>query len=318
MKNRIEQLLDNRWLLLGSRVLLGGVFLAASISKIQFQDDFITVCISYAVIPDNLARIYGMIVPWVELFIGTSLILGVFVRFSAVISILLTISFVIANTVALFNPVDSGCGCFGQLIILSHSTSIIMDFFMLIAGVVLLSGRSREGFLSISFFTGKYFAESTHRLKPLFRKGIEFVVVVVIMAIVAVIALNTKSPVQVESTNESEYYVSAYESGLDEELNTAIENDKLVLLYFYSEDCAACARAKPVIEKVAYNNGDSITLIRVEYDLNPDAVEQFDVAFTPTVFIITGKNSESQYVVFQKYEAIIEEEILQENVEKVL
>jgi len=318
MRTWIEQFLDNRWLLLVSRVLLGGIFLAASISKIQFQDDFITVCISYGVIPDNLARIYGMIVPWVELLIGTSLILGIFVRFSAVISILLTVSFVIANGVALFNPVDSGCGCFGQFVTLSHSTSIVMDFFMLIMGVILLSGKSGEGFLSVRFFADKYFSERIQKMKPLFRKSAEICMVVVISAIIAVIALTTKGPVQVESVNDSEYYIAAYESNLDKELDEAIENDKLVLLYFYAEDCVYCTNAKPVIEKVANGNGDSITLISVDYDLNPDSVAQFDVAFTPTVFIVTGKNSEEQYVIYQKYEAIIEEEILQKNVEEVL
>ena len=87
MKDRLEKIINNRWLVFSSRLVLGGIFITASISKLQLQTKFVNTVISYGILPDSLAQIYGFTLPWVELFMGCSLVLGLFYRFNAALTI---------------------------------------------------------------------------------------------------------------------------------------------------------------------------------------------------------------------------------------
>ena len=124
MKARIKEVIDNRWLIFALRLVLGGIFIAASFGKLQYQAEFINTVIGYGILPDSLANVYGLILPWIELFIGCSLVLGIFPRFNSVVSILLIISFAVASIYRLLNPVGNDCGCFGEFITLSYPASL--------------------------------------------------------------------------------------------------------------------------------------------------------------------------------------------------
>jgi len=54
-----------------------------------------------------------MIIPWLELIIGVFLILGIFVRESAVLGSILMILFIMAIASAMARGLDIECGCFG-------------------------------------------------------------------------------------------------------------------------------------------------------------------------------------------------------------
>ena len=75
----MKTILQNRWLLFSLRLILGVIFILASISKIQDIAKFVSIVTSYGMLPNSLANLYGNIVPWLELFIGCALLLGVFV-----------------------------------------------------------------------------------------------------------------------------------------------------------------------------------------------------------------------------------------------
>ena len=97
-KALIEEIVNNRWLIFALRVALGGIFIAASVTKLSHQAEFINIVTSYGILPDSLARLYALIVPWAELVIGCSLVLGLFTRFAAALSIPLIVSFIVAST----------------------------------------------------------------------------------------------------------------------------------------------------------------------------------------------------------------------------
>ncbi|MFC1971465.1 DoxX family protein [Chloroflexota bacterium] len=130
--------MKTKWWLFGLRVGLGIVFIVASISKLPLQSQFINEVAGYGLLPPTMARIYGLALPWVELAAGCSLILGIFTTLALVFSILMTVSFIVANIYALYQGVGESCGCFGQLIPLSHTTSLITDILMILTVVVLL------------------------------------------------------------------------------------------------------------------------------------------------------------------------------------
>ena len=98
MNGKIQKFFTSEKLLLASRLLLGSIFVAASIGKLQHPGEFTTLVASYNILPYSLAAIYGYLVPWVELIIGAFLILGILTRFASALSIPLIVSFLIASS----------------------------------------------------------------------------------------------------------------------------------------------------------------------------------------------------------------------------
>ncbi len=79
--------LNNRWLLLAFRLVLATIFLAAGISKLFHPAEFVSLVVSYHLLPVWLAQVYGYLLPCVELITGILLVLGLFPRWAAAISL---------------------------------------------------------------------------------------------------------------------------------------------------------------------------------------------------------------------------------------
>jgi len=107
-------------LITATRIGLGVLFIISSVSKLQYPDLFIEAVEKYGILPESLAHVFGTVLPWTELFIGCSLILGIFTTVVAGITALLVLSFIIANIYSLFGPYSGEpCECLGRLVRLS-------------------------------------------------------------------------------------------------------------------------------------------------------------------------------------------------------
>jgi len=96
------------------RVVLGIVFIYASLDKIQYPADFAIAVQNYRLIPDVLTNLVAIILPWVELVCGICLFVGFFLRESASIISSLIIVFIIVLVSALIRGLDINCGCYGM------------------------------------------------------------------------------------------------------------------------------------------------------------------------------------------------------------
>jgi uncharacterized membrane protein YphA (DoxX/SURF4 family) len=83
------------------RLVVGGTFVFASISKFPLQLRLVEIVQSYHLLPAPLAAGYALVLPWVELVIGAYLILGILIKPGAIISILIGLSFLVANVSAI-------------------------------------------------------------------------------------------------------------------------------------------------------------------------------------------------------------------------
>ena len=117
---------------IGFRLLLGLIFFASGISKLQAPEAFTTLVTTYHLLPYPLGLAYGYLVPWVELIAGVFLIIGIFVRFASAVSILLTLSFVIASFFRIVAGTTGDCGCFGDILSLTLYQSLGLDSIMLL------------------------------------------------------------------------------------------------------------------------------------------------------------------------------------------
>ena len=99
--DRLSMKLGNRWFLFALRLVLGIIFLAAGISKLFHPGEFVSLAVSYHILPVFLAQVYGYTLPFIELVAGLLLVLGLFTRWAAAIGLAMTGSFIIATVAAL-------------------------------------------------------------------------------------------------------------------------------------------------------------------------------------------------------------------------
>ena len=101
------------------------------------------------ILPHALARVYGTALPYVEIVIGTLLILGLLTRFAAGIGGLAALSFIIGNSIRLYRGLYGECGCFGSIASLQFSTrdALIIDFVLLIMAIQIIVHKGE--FLSL-------------------------------------------------------------------------------------------------------------------------------------------------------------------------
>ena len=156
----MKNFLKNRWVWLTVRLLLGGLFILTGISKIIDINGFIEIVYGYGLLPAGLARLAGWVLPWVELYIGCALVLGVFVRLTSVAIVPLSVAFGIGGIYAIVATSGIVCGCFGTLIQISHPVSMTIDGIMLVLSPVLIIQKGKD-FLTL----GQLF----DRINPGFR-----------------------------------------------------------------------------------------------------------------------------------------------------
>ena len=99
------------FLLLG-RLILGYVFIYASIDKIIDPVSFSDIIDNYHITPVLLNNLFALFIPWLELIIGLCLIFNIKVHGASFLSILLLLWFIFILTQAIFRGINVECGCF--------------------------------------------------------------------------------------------------------------------------------------------------------------------------------------------------------------
>lgn len=94
------------------RLALGFLFLYAPIDKILHPAQFAQVIYNYRVLPVELVNIVAIIVPWIEVGIGLTLLFGFWVETSAFIMNVLTLFFIGLIFSAMIRGLNIECGCF--------------------------------------------------------------------------------------------------------------------------------------------------------------------------------------------------------------
>ncbi|MCD6250160.1 MAG: DoxX family membrane protein [candidate division Zixibacteria bacterium] len=108
----MRQLIDNDYLTMLSRLLIGGMFISASFYKIIEPADFAKSIWQYHMIPGSLINLMALILPWLELLIGLALIFGFAYRGAILWANMLLGVFIIALISTIARGLDIDCGCF--------------------------------------------------------------------------------------------------------------------------------------------------------------------------------------------------------------
>ena len=135
----------NKYFIICIRLILGTVFLWASFDKILDPASFAKNISNYHVVPFGLENTIAIILPWLEFFIGTGLILGIMVDGSIMISSFLLLLFNILIAQAIIRGFNIECGCGlkeGQMVGIGK----ILENFILLGIAYILTLREQNFF----------------------------------------------------------------------------------------------------------------------------------------------------------------------------
>ena len=132
------------WLRLGLRTIIGGVLIFSGISKMPVHSEFIVLVNSYHILPVPLATAYAVTLPWVELIAGAYLILGILLRISAALTVLMGISYAVANVSAILSGEQHCASCFGQSVSMPVAYSLAIDVLIVGASLYLTLRSNRS------------------------------------------------------------------------------------------------------------------------------------------------------------------------------
>lgn len=96
------------------RVIVGFVFVYASIHKIADPESFAKSIENYRILPLFSVNVVAIIVPWIELIVGLFLMFGVCIKASSFIATFLMLFFSLLVLVTIIRGIDISCGCFSS------------------------------------------------------------------------------------------------------------------------------------------------------------------------------------------------------------
>jgi uncharacterized membrane protein YphA (DoxX/SURF4 family) len=108
----MRSLLENRYVVLSARLLLGFVFVVASIDKLADPNAFAVSISYYRLVGEPVTLILATILPWVELLAGLFLLFGIMMRGSSLLLLLMLVLFTGGVISGIVRGLDISCGCF--------------------------------------------------------------------------------------------------------------------------------------------------------------------------------------------------------------
>ncbi len=108
----MRRVLTNRYFLRLLGILVGAVFIWASLDKIRYPDRFADIVREYDALPLAFVNAFALVMPWLEVVTGAALIAGAWRRASGLLSVGLFSLFLIAIAQALLRGLKVECGCF--------------------------------------------------------------------------------------------------------------------------------------------------------------------------------------------------------------
>lgn len=108
----VKKGLTHRYLAFVFRLYIAGIFIYASMYKINYTAEFAETIASYQIVPYWGVSILAVVLPWIELICGILLFAGIRVRSAIAILSFLLLAFTIGIYINLISGSPISCGCF--------------------------------------------------------------------------------------------------------------------------------------------------------------------------------------------------------------
>jgi hypothetical protein len=141
VKKKLSLLLGNSRFQFLCQVVLGGIFIYASIGKIIDPKGFMIIISNYKLLPNFLVKLTAIGLPWIELILGIFLFANIYPKKTASVLSTLLIIFMLVLVINIIRGIDSNCGCFSTNPDASHSSlwlTIVRDIFFISLGIIII------------------------------------------------------------------------------------------------------------------------------------------------------------------------------------
>ncbi|GAA2334601.1 thioredoxin [Saccharopolyspora halophila] len=75
-----------------------------------------------------------------------------------------------------------------------------------------------------------------------------------------------------------------------------LDSDKVVLVDFWATWCGPCKMVAPVLEEIAEEHSDKLTVAKLDIDQNPSVSRDYQVMSVPTLLVFQGGQPVKQIV----------------------
>ena len=149
MNNLLRNVLENSWIELAARWIIGLTFIYASYHKIFVPADFAKIVYGYDLFPNDAINLIAIILPFIELIAGLALILGIYPRSAVLIINGMLAAFIIVLSINLIRGHEFDCGCFSAKAggyLSSTEPTMVRDIIFLLLGLqIFLFSGIRKG-----------------------------------------------------------------------------------------------------------------------------------------------------------------------------
>ncbi len=128
-----------RHLHLATRLLLAALFLAAGLVKAGASEGFAITIAQFTILPPATVTAFAIILPWFEILAAILLLVPRTVRWGAILTATLLVTFTAALGWALSQGLIVDCGCFGETAPSRERmvTTLVRDVVLLAAALIL-------------------------------------------------------------------------------------------------------------------------------------------------------------------------------------
>ncbi len=130
--------LHNDYLHLIIRLLIGALFIYSAIPHIFNTMGLASSIYNYKLFPPSIIGLSAAFIPWISLFAGLALVLGVKVRAASFIISALLVIFISLAVINVARGLDIDCGCFSGVKRNTDWSTIFEDFGMLLGALFIL------------------------------------------------------------------------------------------------------------------------------------------------------------------------------------
>ena len=86
-----------------------------------------------------------------------------------------------------------------------------------------------------------------------------------------------------------------------------LDSDKAVLVDFWATWCGPCKMVAPVLDEIAAENADKLTVAKLDIDANPEVARDYQVMSVPTMILFSGGQPVKQIVGAKPKAAMLDE-----------